>query len=80
MLSPLDPAQPYYGYRPATTGDPAAPAVSIITAYDNIGALFLETVRSVLRQSLQQWEWLVINDGSDTPAALRAIRRASAGG
>lgn len=70
MLSPLDPAQPYYGYRPATT---AAPAVSIITAYDNAGALFLETVRSVLRQSLQQWEWLVVNDGSDTPAALRAL-------
>jgi glycosyltransferase involved in cell wall biosynthesis len=73
MLPPLDPAQPSYGYRPATTGDPAAPAVSIITAYDNAGALFLETVRSVLRQSLQQWEWLVVNDGSDEPAALRAL-------
>ncbi len=61
---------PPYGYRPAA---PAAPAVSIITAYHNTGPRFLATVQSVLRQSLQQWEWLVVNDGSDDPAALRAL-------
>jgi glycosyltransferase involved in cell wall biosynthesis len=69
--SPLDPAQPVYGYRP---DDPrAAPAVSIVTPYYNTGPLFLETARSVLRQSLQQWEWLIVNDGSTDPAALRAL-------
>ncbi|MFO7169801.1 MAG: glycosyltransferase [Chloroflexota bacterium] len=69
--SPLDPALPVYGYRPADTS--AAPAVSIITPYYNTGPVFMDTVRSVLRQSLQQWEWLVVNDGSDDPEALRAL-------
>ena len=70
LLPPLDPTQPRYGYRPAA---PAPPAVSIITPYYNTGPLFLETVRSVLRQSLQQWEWIIVNDGSDDPAALRVL-------
>jgi glycosyltransferase involved in cell wall biosynthesis len=70
ILSPRDPAQPRYGYRPATID---APAVGIITPYYNTGALFMETVQSVLCQSLQQWEWLIVNDGSDDPAALRAL-------
>ncbi|MBC8075040.1 MAG: glycosyltransferase, partial [Chloroflexales bacterium] len=60
-----------YGYRPVTTHAP--PAVSIITPYYNTGAVFLETAHSVLRQSLQQWEWLIVNDGSNDPAALRAL-------
>src|SRR5689334_16173428 len=68
---PLSPEQPTYGYRPADTGAP--PAVSIVTPYYNTGALFLETVQCVLRQSLQQWEWLIINDGSSDTEALRAL-------
>lgn len=68
---PFAPQSPVYGYAPA---DPAAPpAVSIITPYFNTGPLFGDTIRSVLRQSLQQWEWIVINDGSDDPAALGAL-------
>lgn len=70
MQPPLDPAHPRYGYRPAAAG---SPAVSIITPYYNTGPLFMETVRSVLRQSLQQWEWVIVNDGSDDTAALRAL-------
>jgi len=70
ILSPLDPAQPRYGYRPAAFD---APAVSIITPYYNTGSLFMETVQSVVCQSLQQWEWIIVNDGSDDPAALRAL-------
>lgn len=71
MIFPLDPAQPVYGYQPA--GPDAPPAVSIVTPYYNTGPLFLETVRSVLRQSLQQWEWLIVNDGSTDAAALRTL-------
>ncbi|NWG20768.1 MAG: glycosyltransferase [Chloroflexi bacterium] len=68
---PLDPALPVYGYAPA---DPAAPpAVSIITPYYNTGPIFLDTIRSVLRQSLQQWEWIIVNDGSDDRAALQVL-------
>lgn len=69
-LLPLDPDQPTYGYRPAHA---APPAVSVITPYYNTGALFLETAQSLLRQSLQNWEWIIVNDGSTDQAALRAL-------
>ncbi|MBO9313576.1 MAG: glycosyltransferase family 2 protein, partial [Chloroflexus sp.] len=68
---PLDPARPVYGYAPA---DPSAqPVVSIVTPCYNAGAMFLDTIRSVLRQSLQQWEWIIVNDGSDDAATLRVL-------
>ena len=70
-LFPLDPGQPTYGYQPL---DPAAlPAVSVITPYYNTGPLFLETARSLLRQSLQQWEWIIVNDGTTDATALRVL-------
>lgn len=50
------------------------PAVAIITPYYNTGALFNETVDSLLRQTLQQWEWAIVNDGSTDPAALAVLQ------
>jgi glycosyltransferase involved in cell wall biosynthesis len=61
---------PAYGSR--TTVE-SVPAVSIITAYYNTGPIFMETVQSVLAQSLQQWEWVIVNDGSDDRVALAAL-------
>jgi glycosyltransferase involved in cell wall biosynthesis len=60
-----------FGYRPADPSEP--PAVSIITAYYNTGPLFFETVTAVLRQSLQQWEWIIVNDGSSDPQAVQTL-------
>lgn len=71
LIHPLHPDQPRYGYAPADLGAP--PAVSVVTPYYNTGPLFLETAEALLRQSLQQWEWVIVNDGSDDPAALRAL-------
>ncbi|HEU4329332.1 MAG TPA: glycosyltransferase [Roseiflexaceae bacterium] len=51
----------------------AEPAVSIITPYYNTGALFEETVAAVRAQTLQQWEWLIVNDGSTDAEALRVL-------
>ncbi len=68
---PLSPDLPVYGYAPFDSV--TAPVVSIITPYYNTGPIFLDTVRSVLRQSLQQWEWIVVNDGSDDADALRVL-------
>jgi len=69
--TPVSPQQPRFGYRPAQAG--ATPAVTIVTPFYNAGSIFHETARSVLGQSLQQWEWLIINDGSTEPAALSIL-------
>jgi glycosyltransferase involved in cell wall biosynthesis len=70
-LHPLAPNQPSYPYRVANPG--AEPVVSVITPFYNTGRMFFETANSLLRQSLQQWEWLIINDGSTEPEALRCL-------
>src|SRR5687768_12606838 len=60
-----------YGYEPA---DPeAAPFASVVTPFFDTGDVFRETARSVLRQSLQQWEWIIVNDGSSDPASLALL-------
>lgn len=58
----------YHPHNPNTR-----PAVSVITPYYNTGRMFLETAESLLGQTLQQWEWLIINDGSNTAEALRVL-------
>ncbi len=69
--TPASDRRPGYDYRPA---DPTAPpVVTIVTPYYNTGAIFHETARSVLRQSFQQWEWIIVNDGSTDPEALAIL-------
>ncbi|MCH9057808.1 MAG: glycosyltransferase family 2 protein [Planctomycetes bacterium] len=51
-----------FGYRPASIPD--RPEVSVITPYYNVGPVFNETATSMLNQSLQNWEWLIVNDCS----------------
>jgi glycosyltransferase involved in cell wall biosynthesis/GT2 family glycosyltransferase len=69
--TPVSPMRPQFCYIPRD--ESLSPAVSIITPYYNTGEIFLETARSVFQQSLQQWEWLIINDGSDDPEALQVL-------
>ena len=59
---PGGPRRPVFGYRPASADAP--PCVSIVTPYYNTGAVFHETAATVFGQSLQQWEWIIVNDGS----------------
>ena len=69
--TPASAQRPASGYRPA---DPTAlPAATIVTPFYNTGPIFHETARSIFQQSLQQWEWLIINDGSTTPEALSTL-------
>ena len=51
------------------------PLVSIITPLHDKGAHVVETVRSVLEQSLTDWEMIVVENGStdDGPAKVRAF-------
>ncbi len=46
------------------------PVVSIVTPYYNPGAVFRETFDCILNQSLQQWQWIIVNDGSTDDASL----------
>ena len=73
---PAAPARRSPRYLPATPG--ARAAVSVITPYYNTGAEFAETHAAVMGQTLQDFEWLIINDGSRDAASLAqldAVRR-----
>ena len=73
--TPASAHAPSFRYRPA---DPSlAPLVSVITPFYNESDTerFEETARCVLGQSLQRFEWIIVNDGSDCPAALDLLDR-----
>ena len=47
--------------------------VSIITPYYNTEELFAETVVSLQAQSLQRWEWVIVDDGSTDRESLKRL-------
>ena len=69
--TPVAPHRPHFGYLPRELG--AHPAVTVVTPFYNTDEVFLETAQCVANQSLQQWEWLIINDGSDRPESLQVL-------
>lgn len=71
MNTPVSPRRLRFDY---TTDDPSAlPCVTIVTPFYNTGPVFHETAASVLQQSLQQWEWLIVNDGSTDPESFALL-------
>ena len=79
----IDPERPDYADTPASehrapfdyapADAQAEPLVSIVTPFFNTGAVFHETARSVLRGSLQAWEWLIVNDASTSGESLSVL-------
>jgi glycosyltransferase involved in cell wall biosynthesis len=69
--TPVSNQRPNFHYKPEDRH--SMPAVSIITPFYNTGAIFEETAQSVLQQSLQQWEWIIVNDGSTDPESLAIL-------
>lgn len=47
--------------------------VSIVTPYYNTEALFMETWVSIQAQSLQNWEWIITDDGSTDPESIQRL-------
>ena len=69
--TPTSEQRPAFHYVPK---DPSVkPAVSIVTAFFNTGSVFKETAQSVFNQSFQQWEWIIINDGSSDSEAQSVL-------
>lgn len=76
----INPGQPDYANHPASStrqpypfqplSDHPPVTISIVTPFFNTGEIFLETLRSVLRQSFQEWEWIIVDDGSADADAL----------
>ncbi len=58
-------------YAPAVA--PGVSRVTVVTPFFNTPWVFHETARCVLGQSLQEWEWVIVNDGSADAAALQML-------
>lgn len=70
--TPVSPQRPLYSYGPAPAN--SMPLVSIVTPFHNTGTLFHEIAASVFRQSFQEWEWIIIEDGSGGATDLEILR------
>lgn len=75
--TPVSPQRPTFRYRPLRLSP--QPVVSVITPYYNTDEVFLDTARSLLNQSLQQFEWIIVDDGSTDEASVLQLRDVAAG-
>ncbi|MEM4546868.1 MAG: glycosyltransferase [Gloeomargarita sp. GMQP_bins_120] len=69
--TPVSPRRPSYEY--VLEQDLEEPKVTIITPFYNTGSIFHETAISVFKQSFQEWEWIIVNDGSQDPESLSIL-------
>lgn len=75
--TPVSANRPRFAYQPEAHG--LAPAVSVITPYYNTDESFLETAQSLLAQSFQDWEWIIVDDGSTDRYSLDRLASVQAG-
>lgn len=75
--TPVSPRRPRFEYAQLEGSEPAhlPPVATIITPFYNVGEVFHETARCVLGQSLQRFEWIIVNDASTDPESLRVLER-----
>jgi len=52
------------------TDEPIVPVVSIISSFFNAHQYFEETYQSVINQTFQNFEWIIVDDGSTDPEAI----------
>jgi glycosyltransferase involved in cell wall biosynthesis len=66
--TPASPGGPQYDYAPLT--ESMSPMISIVTVLPEPGKQLQATARTILGQSLSQWEWLIVGD----PSSLAPVR------
>src|ERR1051325_216314 len=72
--TPVSALRATMGYAPAPGSHAPAPLVSVVTPFFNTGEVFRETGACLLgAQSLQNFEWVIVNDGSTDAAALKLL-------
>eukprot|EP01133_Synstelium_polycarpum_P015137 gene15137-17916_t len=69
-IKPGTPTRAKFGYYPAADSD-EPPIITILTPFYNIGPILHETAASVLGQSLQAFQWIIVNDGSPNKTLVR---------
>eukprot|EP01113_Clastostelium_recurvatum_P025687 TRINITY_DN308_c0_g1_i5.p1 TRINITY_DN308_c0_g1~~TRINITY_DN308_c0_g1_i5.p1 ORF type:complete len:1254 (+),score=420.56 TRINITY_DN308_c0_g1_i5:132-3893(+) len=62
--------RPRFRYMP---GAVLSPLVTILTPFYNTGPIIHETAKAVLGQSLQRFQWIIVNDGSKNATQLAAL-------
>ena len=67
------PARPELPRVPPSPAAPAAPAVSILVPYYNMGRYLPETLRSLREQTFEDYEILLVDDGSTEPDSQRLL-------
>ncbi|RIL07895.1 MAG: glycosyl transferase family 1 [Proteobacteria bacterium] len=76
---PGDPARPRYDYAPDPSGAPPRPVVSVVTpVFDPDVAALRATAASVFGQSLQHFEWILVDDASTDPATAALLAELAA--
>lgn len=69
--TPVSPRRPKFDYHPAEPE--AEPLVSIVTPFFNTRHYLLDTAKCIFGQSLQRWEWIIVNDRSTDAEALELL-------
>lgn len=49
------------------------PLVSIVTSYYNSNEFMRQTINCVLNQTFQNWEWIIVDDGSTSQEAIQYL-------
>jgi glycosyltransferase involved in cell wall biosynthesis len=76
---PASSARPSFHYRSTSNGnDHSKPAVAIVTATCRAAEFFRETAASIVGQSLQSWEWLLVDDASDDARSVDLLEKTAA--
>lgn len=73
-LTPLSPLRPSYPFQPDNREVAIArPMVTILTPFYNTGPLIHDAARCVFGQSMQLFQWIIVNDGSTKQEALDGL-------